>query len=172
MLVTAPLRGDALDELREIADVVFDPWIEHQPIKLYRSGDFAARIQAEGADIVVCEADSCKGPVLELPLIAIGCTRARPGNVDVDAATSAGIPVLSTPGRNADAVAEMTVALLMAVNRFVVAGGPRTCEPAPCSTRPSRTSATGPGRWRDGPRAWWASAQWREPRNGVWRASA
>lgn len=122
MLVTAPLRGPALDELRDIADVVFEPWIEHQPIRLYRSGDFAAKILHEGADIVVCEADSCKGPVLELPLLAIACTRARPTNVDIDAATAADIPVLCTPGRNADAVAEMTVALLMAVNRFVVAG--------------------------------------------------
>ncbi len=122
MLVTAPLRGDALDELRDIADVVFEPWIEQVPIKLYRSADFADKIRSERADIVVCEADSCKGPVLELPLIAIGCTRARPDNVDVDTATAAGIAVLRTPGRNADAVAEMTVALLMAVNRFVVAG--------------------------------------------------
>ena len=122
MLVTAPLRGAALDELRGIADVVFDPWIEHRPIKLYGPDDFAAKIRSERADIVVCEADSCKGPVLELPLIAIGCTRGRPDNVDVEAATAAGIPVLHTPGRNADAVAEMTVALLMAVNRFVVAG--------------------------------------------------
>ena len=122
MLVTAPLRGPALDELREIADVVFEPWIESRPIKLYRSADFADKILHEGADIVVCEADSCKGPVLELPLKAIASTRARPTNVDVDAATAAGIPVLRTPGRNADAVAEMTVALLMAVNRFVVAG--------------------------------------------------
>ena len=122
MLVTAPLRGPALDELRDIADVVFEPWIEHQPIRLYRSKDFAAKIRDARADIVVCEADSCKGPVLELPLKAIASTRARPTNVDVDAATAAGIPVLQTPGRNADAVAEMTVALLMAVNRFVVAG--------------------------------------------------
>ena len=122
MLVTAPLRGDALDELREIADVVFEPWIEHVPIRLYRSADFADKVRSERADIVVCEADSCKGPVLELPLTAIGCTRARPDNVDIEAATAAGIPVLTTPGRNADAVAEMTVALLMAVNRFVVAG--------------------------------------------------
>jgi len=121
-LVTAPLRGPALDELRDIADVVFEPWIEHQPIKLYGRDDFAAKIRAERADIVVCEADSCKGPVLELPLMAIASTRARPTNVDVDAATAAGIPVLRTPGRNADAVAEMTVALLMAVTRFVVAG--------------------------------------------------
>ena len=122
MLVTAPLRGPALDELRDIADVVFEPWIESRPIKLYRSGDFASKIRDVRADIVVCEADSCKGPVLELPLKAIASTRARPTNVDLDAATAAGIPVLRTPGRNADAVAEMTVALLMAVNRFVVAG--------------------------------------------------
>ena len=122
MLVTAPLRGDALDELRDVADVVFDPWIEHVPIKLYGPEDFAAKISSEGADIVVCEADSCKGPVLELPLMAIASTRARPDNVDVEGATAAGIPVLRTPGRNADAVAEMTVALLMAVNRSVVAG--------------------------------------------------
>ena len=122
MLVTAPLRGSALDELRDIADVVFEPWIEHQPIKLYGPEDFAAKIFREGADIVVCEADSCKGPVLELPLTAIASTRGRPTNVDLDAATAAGIPVLHAPGRNADAVAEMTVALLMAVNRFVVAG--------------------------------------------------
>ena len=122
MLVTAPLRGSALEELRDIADVVFEPWIEHVPTRLYRSADFAGKIRSERADIVICEADSCKGPVLELPLIAIACTRARPDNVDMDAATAAGIPVLRTPGRNADAVAEMTVALLMAVNRFVAAG--------------------------------------------------
>ena len=122
MLITAPLRGAALDELRAVADVVFDPWIEHRPIKLYGPEDFAAKIRSVGADIVICEADSCKGPVLDLPLVAIASTRGRPDNVDVEGATAAGIPVLRTPGRNADAVAEMTVALLMAVNRYVVAG--------------------------------------------------
>src|SRR5690606_19910023 len=35
-------------------------------------------------------------------------------------ATERGIPVLHAPGRNADAVAEMTVALLFAVTRHVV----------------------------------------------------
>jgi D-3-phosphoglycerate dehydrogenase len=53
-------------------------------------------------------------------LVAIGSCRGDPNNVDVAAATRAGIPVLRAPGRNADAVAEMTVALLFAVNRFVV----------------------------------------------------
>ena len=48
-----------------MADVVFDPWLEHQPIKLYGPEDFAAKISTERADIVICEADSCKGPVLD-----------------------------------------------------------------------------------------------------------
>jgi D-3-phosphoglycerate dehydrogenase len=62
-----------------------------------------------------------KGPVLDLPLLAIGSCRGDPNNVDIPAATQRGIPVLRAPGRNADAVAELTVALLFAVNRRVVA---------------------------------------------------
>jgi D-3-phosphoglycerate dehydrogenase len=58
--------------------------------------------------------------VLERPLVAIGSARGDPTNVDVPAATAAGIPVLHAPGRNADAVAEMTVGLLLAVTRRIV----------------------------------------------------
>lgn len=121
-LVTAPLRGPALDELREVAEVEFDPWIEYRPIKLHGPEDLAERIAELGASIVICEADFCMGPVLELPLTVIGSTRGDPTNVDVAAATAAGIPVIHTPGRNADAVAEMTVAMLMALTRHVVPG--------------------------------------------------
>lgn len=121
-LVTAPLRGPAFDELRQIADVVFDPWIEHTPIKLHGPDDLAARLAELGASILVCEADFCSGPVFDLPLAVIGSTRGDPTNVDVAGATAAGIPVLHTPGRNADAVAEMTVALLMALGRHVIPG--------------------------------------------------
>ena len=44
-----------------------------------------------------------------------------PNNVDVAAATAAGVPVLRAPGRNADAVAELAVALLFAATRGLVA---------------------------------------------------
>ena len=33
-LVTAPLRGPALERLHALADVVIDPWIDHTPIRL------------------------------------------------------------------------------------------------------------------------------------------
>jgi D-3-phosphoglycerate dehydrogenase len=119
-LVTAPFRGEGLDKLEQLTDVVYDPWIEQQPLRIYNSAQLAERIEAEGANVVVVESDSVKGPVLDLPLVAVGSCRGDPNNVDVAAATARGIPVLRAPGRNADAVAELTVALLFAVNRGVV----------------------------------------------------
>jgi len=121
-LVTAPLRGPALDDLRAVADVILDPWIDYRPIKLHGPEDLAARVRGTGATILICEADFCMGEVLDLPLIVIGSTRGDPTNVDVEAATAAGIPVVHTPGRNADAVAEMTIAMLMGVTRHLIAG--------------------------------------------------
>ena len=119
-LVTAPFRGMGLDRLRELAEVVLDPWIDHHPLRLYAAEQLARRIQDEGATIVVCEADQCAGPVFDLPLKVIGSTRGDPTNVDLPGATAAGIPVLRAPGRNADAVAEMTLALLLAATRRIV----------------------------------------------------
>jgi D-3-phosphoglycerate dehydrogenase / 2-oxoglutarate reductase len=119
-LVTAPFRGEGLDTLEGLADVVLDPWIDHDPLRIYNAEQLAERVKAEGASLLVVESDSVKGPVLDLPLVAIGSCRGDPNNVDVAAATAKGIPVLRAPGRNADAVAELAVALLFAVNRGIV----------------------------------------------------
>jgi D-3-phosphoglycerate dehydrogenase len=53
-------------------------------------------------------------------LVALGACRGDPNNIDVAQATEKGIPVLRAPGRNADAVAELAIALMFAVNRGVV----------------------------------------------------
>ncbi|ETB04016.1 3-phosphoglycerate dehydrogenase [Mycobacterium avium subsp. silvaticum ATCC 49884] len=119
-LVTAPLRGPGLDKLRALAEVVYDPWIEQRPLRIYSAEQLAERIAAEEAEIVVVESDSVRGPVFELGVRAIAATRGDPNNVDIDGATATGIPVLNTPGRNADAVAEMTVALLLAATRHLL----------------------------------------------------
>ena len=121
ILATAPLRGPGLDALRGLGEVILDPWIDHQPLRLYNSEQLAARAREVGASVLICEADSCKGPVLDLPLEAIGSTRGDPTNVDVEGATAKGIPVLRAPGRNADAVAELTVGLLLAATRGLLA---------------------------------------------------
>jgi D-3-phosphoglycerate dehydrogenase len=120
-LVTAPLRGPGLEKLRRLADVIYDPWIDHTPLRIYSADQLADRIATVNANIVVTESDSVRGPVFELGLRAIAATRGDPNNVDVAGATAAGIPVLNTPGRNADAVAEMTLGLLLAATRQVLA---------------------------------------------------
>jgi D-3-phosphoglycerate dehydrogenase / 2-oxoglutarate reductase len=119
-LATAPLRGPGFDKLRDIADVVYDPWIDQTPLRIYTAEQLAQRAAVEGANVLVVESDSIGGPVFDLPLRAIASTRGDPNNVDVAGATEAGIPVLYTPGRNADAVAEMTVALLFAATRHLL----------------------------------------------------
>ena len=47
-LVTAPFRGEGMDTLQALADVVYDPWIEQVPLRLYDGPKLAARIEAEG----------------------------------------------------------------------------------------------------------------------------
>lgn len=118
---TAPLRGPGLDALRQLGDVIVDPWIDQEPLRIYDGDRLAARASELGATVLICEADQCVGAVLDLPLIAIGSTRGDPTNVDVATATAKGIPVLRAPGRNADGVAEVTVGLLLAATRHIVA---------------------------------------------------
>jgi D-3-phosphoglycerate dehydrogenase len=120
ILATAPLRGPGVDTLRELGELIEESWISSTTMRLLNDEQLAARIADTGASIVICEADQCKGAVLDAGLTAIASTRGDPTNVDVAGATAKRIPVLRAPGRNADAVAEMTVALLTAVNRHVL----------------------------------------------------
>jgi D-3-phosphoglycerate dehydrogenase len=119
-LVTAPFRGEGLERLEKLVDLVLDPWIDQHPLRIYGPDDLAARAAQEGAEILICEADFCMGAVLDLPLRAIASTRGDPTNVDVPGATAKGIPVLHAPGRNADGVAELTLALLLAATRRIL----------------------------------------------------
>ena len=120
-LVTAPFRGEGLNILEGLADVVLDPWIEQQPMRLYNAEQLAARVEAEGADLLVVESDFVKGPVFDLPLVAIGSCRGDPNNVDVARrhrrrASPCCAPRAATPTRSP----RSTVALLFAVNRGIV----------------------------------------------------
>jgi D-3-phosphoglycerate dehydrogenase len=109
-----------MDTLQSLVDVVYDPWIEQVPLRLYDGEKLAARLVAENAEVLIVESDFVNGPVFDLPLKVIGSCRGDPNNVDIAGATKAGIPVLRAPGRNADAVAEIAVALLFAANRHVI----------------------------------------------------
>lgn len=55
-------------------------------------------------------------------LKAIAVSRGGPVNIEMAAARARGIPVVNTPGRNASAVAEFTVASLLAETRNLIRG--------------------------------------------------
>ena len=73
----------------------------------------------DGQDILVVQGAAVSEEVLaaDPALRLVCCARGGPVNVDVAAATARGIPVVTTPGKNADAVAELTIGFLILLAR-------------------------------------------------------
>ena len=120
-LITASFDDAAKVRLARHMDVVHEDWKVRQTI-YFDGAQFATRIREVGADVLIIEADLVHAEVLEsCPLRMIGCCRGDPVNVDLELATKKGIPVFHTPGRNADAVADLTLAFLLMLARHLAA---------------------------------------------------
>ncbi|HJQ82556.1 MAG TPA: NAD(P)-dependent oxidoreductase [Candidatus Binatia bacterium] len=120
-LVTASFDPTALARLGRLMPVVHEDWKARGQI-YFDGAEFAARIRAADADVLIVEADLVHADVLDAcPLRMIGCCRGDPVNIDLELATRKGIPVFHTPGRNADAVADLTLAFLLALARHLPA---------------------------------------------------
>ena len=52
-------------------------------------------------------------------LKVLGCLRGEPVNVDLEEATRRGVPVLHTPGRNRESVADYVLGLILSVTRHI-----------------------------------------------------
>jgi D-3-phosphoglycerate dehydrogenase / 2-oxoglutarate reductase len=118
-LITASFDPAARARLERHMSVVHEDWKERHHI-WFDGGEFAKHIAALGADVLIVEADLVHAEVLDtVPLSMIGVCRGEPINVDVELATKKGIPVFHTPGRNADAVADLTVGFMLALLRHL-----------------------------------------------------
>lgn len=118
-LVTATFHPSELARLRQWMEVEYEDWRAQH--KIYFDGqEFAERIRRAGANVLVVEADLVHDEVLDrTSLSLIAACRGDPINVAVSTATRKGIPVLYTPARNARAVAELTVAYMLALARNI-----------------------------------------------------
>lgn len=77
-----------------------------------------------GVSLLIVEVEEVSAAVIAAAreLRVIAACRAAPVNVDIVAATQRGIPVLATPGRNADSVADFCVGLMLALCRNICRG--------------------------------------------------
>ena len=118
-LVTAPFHKTGFKILEKYMTIQYENWRETGV--LYRDPEeYIEKIKFEKADVLITEGDYIDEDVLnncDIKIIAV--CRGFPDNVDMELATIKGIPVFYTPDRNADAVADMTLALILAQLRNI-----------------------------------------------------
>jgi D-3-phosphoglycerate dehydrogenase len=117
--ITASFHPAAKVRLERLMEVTHEDWRVRQSI-YFDGSKFVQRIRELGADVLIVEADLVHAEVLEgAALRMIGCCRGDPVNIDLELATRKGIPVFHTPGRNADAVADLTLAFMLMLARHL-----------------------------------------------------
>ena len=101
------------------SDVVFYNWFENG---LLSEQELEKKI--EGCTLIVTETDMITGKMIRNAknLIAIVDFRGTVINVDIEAANEKGVIIINTPGRNADAVADLTIAFIIMSARNVLRG--------------------------------------------------
>ena len=79
--------------------------------------------KAQGCEIVIVEIEDLNKAVIEsLPdLKFVGVSRGTPVNVDLEFCKERGIPVVHTPGRNADSVADYCLSMMLDLSRKLTA---------------------------------------------------
>jgi len=118
-LILAPFDPAVLRNLQQTVDVAYESWMDTK--KLLSPQEFIQRIEEQGMGIVVVEADFLPREVFEKAsgLRLLGVCRADVSHIDVASATEHGVPVVNTPARNAIAVAELTIGLMLSLARHI-----------------------------------------------------
>ena len=118
-LVLAPMTEEPLARLRELMPVTYESWADTR--QLADPEQLARRIESEGISILVVEADFLPEELFQqaanLRLVAV--CRNSLSHVDLETATGHGVAVVHTPGRNVQAVAELTIGLMLILSRRI-----------------------------------------------------
>ncbi len=122
-LVTAIFDQEYIDKLKEIVEVLYEPWMDAEGKLQIKQGEgLVDYLNENKIDIFICEPEVLRKDVLEklTTLKIIICAKGTEFFIDIDVATEKNIIVAYTPGRNANSVAEFTIGLILALTRDII----------------------------------------------------
>ncbi|MFW9782847.1 MAG: NAD(P)-dependent oxidoreductase [Candidatus Heimdallarchaeota archaeon] len=118
-LITAEISNDVLEKLKNVIEITYESW-RNTGIIYFDVKELVKKLK--GYDIFITSADDLKNAEIfdqsNLKLI-ISC-RGDPFNINLEAATRNKIPIIFTPLRNVDAVAELTIGLMISLARKLI----------------------------------------------------
>ena len=108
--------------LSDRLQVEYESWMDSR--RMHDPDELAAKLNGMGASMLVVELDFVFEEVFEAvpDLKFVGVCRAATSHVDIKAATANGVAVVNTPGRNAQAVAEHALGLMLSLARRIPEG--------------------------------------------------
>ena len=119
ILITVPFTEALREKLAKKGGVTYEPWDKTN--KFWKGEEFSQRLANDKVTILVTEVDNLSEEVIDSTpdLKLIVTCRGTPSNVDIPKATEKGVIVTNTPGRNAIAVAEHCIGLMISVARYM-----------------------------------------------------
>jgi L-ribulose-5-phosphate 4-epimerase len=115
ILITAAMDEEGLAALHKLGEVRYESFREN--LRLLTGEDLVEALA--GVQVFITEVDAVDAEVLSKApdLRVVASCRGNAVNVDTDACSAHGILVLTTPGRNVDAVADLTICFMLMLAR-------------------------------------------------------